>query len=260
MSSSTKGDPPTGTTAFNPVDVAGVTVQVSGVSVDVTAHNKPAIPGSDTHMLLPTFASLSLAGSYMGSSVHPLTKRGSFSVNASTAPGEMLYALTISANGYGDTTEITIEARKAMMRLLQVTSQLYRDVLEKCSTIINAMDLDDPETKQQAILRLRDVLEPFSSVVSAVFQGLLQIQKSRPDVSAFLLTDVLPALGAVDTETVLEVIRNVLVGAPPSMRLAAMEALDIIGVVEAKRLMAFVYPDEKNHLIRNFIDASLRAG
>ncbi len=122
------------------------------------------------------------------------------------------------------------------------------------------MDLDDPEAREQTIARLRDVLDPFNSVVTSVFYGLLRAKQSQPVTLAFLLTEVLPALGNVNAEMILEIVCNILDGAPASTRLAAIEALDIVGVTQAKRLMASIYPGEKNRIIRNFIDASLRAG
>ncbi len=136
MSDSPKGGLPEGTTTFKPLTSKNIAVQVPSAPIDGVWQNKRESVDSGTNMSVTEHTFLGLFGRYVKGNVYSPTKGGSVFLSASTAPGEMLHTLTVSSTNSSDTTEISLATREAIMRILQVASQLYHDVLVSVSELM----------------------------------------------------------------------------------------------------------------------------
>lgn len=153
-------------------------------------------------------------------------------------------------------TEPTNWMMEALGLMIQTTSNIYRDALETCKSILLSVDIDDDESRERASTRLSDVLMPFQTVLTSIFGGLIMWQRDDADLIAFLLNEIMMRQTSIEADARLEIIRTALESSQASVRLAAIEALDRLGTDPARKIMSDIYPNE-SRLGRDLIFASL---
>jgi len=205
-----------------------------------------------------TSASTALKGTNIVTNIDIYNKRTSSGVIVSgTSQAESAYAVFITTAANADVTAFPLAVREAMTTMINITSSLYKGILETCKSIITSTDFDDSLDRDLAVDRLSEALKPFHSVLAQVFFGLLDWSKDEPVAISFLLTDVLPHVNGVDAETQLSIITSVMNNSRASIRFAALQALDNIGSRSALKIMKDAYPNESK-LAKDLIAASLQ--
>jgi len=226
--------------------------------LDLNFHTNESL--SVSNMLLLSHPSIHMSSVGLSSNLTFLAMPGSnllFMTSGDAPNNNKSYAVLMTLPSKNATTALSPEIGRVMLRMFQVTSKLYSDVLSKCRNLLTEVDFEDDDSKSAATKRIVDVLEPFHSVLRPVFEGLLSAVKLDTVTVTFLLVEVLPALEGIENKTRVSIIRSVLDDAKPSIRLAAVEALDSFGASEARSLISSLLPNEKNKLVSDFMTASL---
>ena len=181
----------------------------------------------------------------------------SATANSTASRHEYFFSVWSPISDSSGSLRVSSEFAKGVLSLIEVTSQIYRDALGACKEILNQVDLDDADARDEGVRLLKVTLKPFHSVLETVFSGLLEWRIAEPVAVSFLLVEVLPSLKALRAETKITIIRTVLEQSRPSIRFAAIRALDQLGGSMAHQLMSHMYPTEPGRLSRDLIINSL---
>lgn len=210
---------------------------------------------------LPLLANATISDSGLSTNINILSKsqRLYLPVPAGTSLSEA-YTVIVLTTGQDETTEMAPGVRNAMVKMLSLTTRLYKDALLKCKEIINGADLEDDESRQETAAELASTMSQYNSVLSHLYNDLIEWQGAEPVAVSFLLIEVLPNIKNLEAETQITIIKHVLEKTRPSVRFSAIKALDQMGISIAQKLLSTTLANEPSKTARQFIVDSLAAG
>jgi hypothetical protein len=178
-------------------------------------------------------------------------------LSGGTSASALSYRIIVRPPGESYTAVEFGVVSNLMRQALQITANLYRDVVEACQKIINELDINDEAERAIATARLADVLTPFDTVLSTVMRGVLDQNREQPLIIGFLLGELMLNLRGLAPDDRIPIISEFITDPRPSLRFVAVRALDNLGEGKAKQTLASAYPHEPNKQIKRLIEASL---